>query len=215
MPKGGVTLKGKKQNNTVLYKGGSLQSSIVALGLDGIVTELRLKKGWGGIKIAKYINGNAAKYLPDDGTIVTVPTINRYLKSAGLVEQKKDDAKEAVNVYKVECDSLEKLQFIAETIFDRIEACSEIDQDDDKYDDKALVDLAKSYREITTKISSTTSSIARMHEKVYSWSNCAIIAKRTIEMIKERDPMLAKEIQDEFKLDPILNECYRKIKMEE
>ena len=98
VPKGGVTLKGKKKN-VVPYKGGSTQSTIIALGLDGVVQELRLKKGWGGIRIANYINGNAAKYLPDDGTIVTVPTINRYLKSAGLVEQKKDNAKEAINVY--------------------------------------------------------------------------------------------------------------------
>ena len=198
-----------------IAKNGSRQSSIVALGLEDIVQELRSKKGWGAMKIAKYINGNAKKYLPDDGSQVTVPSLNRYLKDRGLNDTRKEDAKEAINVYRVECDALEKIQFIAEALFNRIEACTEIDQDDERYDSKLLIELSKSYREITTKQSSLVASICRMQEKVYSFSIVSQIVQRTFDILKERDNELANEIRAEIKKDPILNECYRKMKTEE
>ena len=128
---------------------------------------------------------------------------------------RKEDAKEAINVYKVECESLEKIQFIAESLFNRIEACNEIDQDDERYDSKLLIELAKSYREITTKQSSLVASITRMQEKIFSWTNVSQIVQRTFDILKEKDPMLANEIRAEIKKDPMLNECYRKMKTEE
>lgn len=207
----GEVIKAKRK----IVKNGSRQSSIAALGLEDIVQELRSKKGWGAMRIAKYINGNAKKYLPDDGTQVTVPSLNRYLKDKGLNDTRKEDAKEAINVYKVECESLEKIQFIAESLFNRIEACNEIDQDDERYDSKLLIELAKSYREITTKQSSLVASITRMQEKIYSFSIVSQIVQRTFDILKEKDPMLANEIRAEIKKDPMLNECYRKMKTEE
>lgn len=207
----GEVIKAKRK----IVKNGSRQSSIAALGLEDVVQELRVKKGWGAMRIAKYINGNASKYLPDDGTQVTVPSLNRYLKDKGLNDTRKEDAKEAINVYKVECESLEKIQFIAESLFNRIEACNEIDQDDERYDSKLLIELAKSYREITTKQSSLVASIARMQEKIFSWTNVSQIVQRTFDILKEKDPMLANEIRAEIKKDPMLNECYRKMKTEE
>lgn len=207
----GEVIKAKRK----IAKNGSRQSSIAALGLEDVVQELRVKKGWGAMRIAKYINGNASKYLPDDGTQVTVPSLNRYLKDKGLNDTRKEDAKEAINVYKVECESLEKIQFIAESLFNRIEACNEIDQDDERYDSKLLIELAKSYREITTKQSSLVASITRMQEKIYSFSIVSQIVQRTFDILKEKDPMLANEIRAEIKKDPMLNECYRKMKTEE
>ena len=207
----GEVIKAKRK----IVKNGSRQSSIAALGLEDVVQELRVKKGWGAMRIAKYINGNAKKYLPDDGTQVTVPSLNRYLKDKGLNDTRKEDAKEAINVYKVECESLEKIQFIAESLFNRIEACNEIDQDDERYDSKLLIELAKSYREITTKQSSLVASITRMQEKIFSWINVSQIVQRTFDILKEKDPMLANEIRAEIKKDPMLNECYRKMKTEE
>ena len=207
----GEVVKSKRK----IVKNGSRQSSIAALGLEDVVQELRVKKGWGAMRIAKYINGNAKKYLPDDGTQVTVPSLNRYLKDKGLNDTRKEDAKEAINVYKVECESLEKIQFIAEALFNRIEACNEIDQDDERYDSKLLIELAKSYREITTKQSSLVASITRMQEKIFSWINVSQIVQRTFDILKEKDPMLANEIRAEIKKDPMLNECYRKMKTEE
>lgn len=207
----GEVIKAKRK----IVKNGSRQSSIAALGLEDVVQELRVKKGWGAMRIAKYINGNASKYLPDDGTQVTVPSLNRYLKDKGLNDTRKEDAKEAINVYKVECESLEKIQFIAESLFNRIEACNEIDQDDERYDSKLLIELAKSYREITTKQSSLVASITRMQEKIYSFSIVSQIVQRTFDILKEKDPMLANEIRAEIKKDPMLNECYRKMKTEE
>lgn len=207
----GEVIKAKRK----IVKNGSRQSSIAALGLEDVVQELRVKKGWGAMRIAKYINGNAKKYLPDDGTQVTVPSLNRYLKDKGLNDTRKEDAKEAINVYKVECESLEKIQFIAESLFNRIEACNEIDQDDERYDSKLLIELAKSYREITTKQSSLVASITRMQEKIYSFSIVSQIVQRTFDILKEKDPMLANEIRAEIKKDPMLNECYRKMKTEE
>ncbi len=207
----GEVIKAKRK----IVKNGSRQSSIAALGLEDVVQELRVKKGWGAMRIAKYINGNASKYLPDDGTQVTVPSLNRYLKDKGLNDTRKEDAKEAINVYKVECESLEKIQFIAESLFNRIEACNEIDQDDERYDSKLLIELAKSYREITTKQSSLVASITRMQEKIFSWINVSQIVQRTFDILKEKDPMLANEIRAEIKKDPMLNECYRKMKTEE
>ena len=207
----GEVVKAKRK----IVKNGSRQSSIAALGLEDVVQELRVKKGWGAMRIAKYINGNASKYLPDDGTQVTVPSLNRYLKDKGLNDTRKEDAKEAINVYKVECESLEKIQFIAESLFNRIEACNEIDQDDEGYDSKLLIELAKSYREITTKQSSLVASITRMQEKIYSFSIVSQIVQRTFDILKEKDPMLANEIRAEIKKDPMLNECYRKMKTEE
>ena len=207
----GEVIKAKRK----IVKNGSRQSSIAALGLEDVVQELRVKKGWGAMRIAKYINGNASKYLPDDGTQVTVPSLNRYLKDKGLNDTRKQDAKEAINVYKVECESLEKIQFIAESLFNRIEACNEIDQDDERYDSKLLIELAKSYREITTKQSSLVASIARMQEKIYNFSIVSQIVQRTFDILKEKDPMLANEIRAEIKKDPMLNECYRKMKTEE
>lgn len=35
------------------------------------------------------------------------------------------------------------------------------------------------------------------------------------DILKEKDPMLANEIRAEIKKDPMLNECYRKMKTEE
>ena len=207
----GEVIKAKRK----IVKNGSRQSSIAALGLEDVVQELRVKKGWGAMRIAKYINGNASKYLPDDGTQVTVPSLNRYLRDKGLNDTRKEDAKEAINVYKVECESLEKIQFIAESLFNRIEACNEIDQDDERYDSKLLIELAKSYREITTKQSSLVASITRMQEKIFSWINVSQIVQRTFDILKEKDPMLANEIRAEIKKDPMLNECYRKMKTEE
>ena len=207
----GEVVKAKRK----IAKNGSRQSSIAALGLEDVVQELRVKKGWGAMRIAKYINGNAKKYLPDDGTQVTVPSLNRYLKDKGLNDTRKEDAKEAINVYKVECESLEKIQFIAESLFNRIEACNEIDQDDERYDSKLLIELAKSYREITTKQSSLVASITRIQEKIYSFSIVSQIVQRTFDILKEKDPMLANEIRAEIKKDPMLNECYRKMKTEE
>lgn len=207
----GEVIKAKRK----IVKNGSRQSSIAALGLEDVVQELRVKKGWGAMRIARYINGNASKYLPDDGTQVTVPSLNRYLKDKGLNDTRKEDAKEAINVYKVECESLEKIQFIAESLFNRIEACNEIDQDDERYDSKLLIELAKSYREITTKQSSLVASITRMQEKIYSFSIVSQIVQRTFDILKEKDPMLANEIRAEIKKDPMLNECYRKMKTEE
>lgn len=207
----GEVIKAKRK----IVKNGSRQSSIAALGLEDVVQELRVKKGWGAMRIAKYINGNAKKYLPDDGTQVTVPSLNRYLRDKGLNDTRKEDAKEAINVYKVECESLEKIQFIAESLFNRIEACNEIDQDDEMYDSKLLIELAKSYREITTKQSSLVASITRMQEKIYSFSIVSQIVQRTFDILKEKDPMLANEIRAEIKKDPMLNECYRKMKTEE
>lgn len=207
----GEVIKAKRK----IVKNGSRQSSIAALGLEDVVQELRVKKGWGAMRIAKYINGNAKKYLPDDGTQVTVPSLNRYLKDKGLNDTRKEDAKEAINVYKVECESLEKIQFIAESLFNRIEACNEIDQDDERYDSKLLIELAKSYREITTKQSSLVASITRMQEKIYSFSIVSQIVQRTFDILVERDPVLANEIRAEIKKDPMLNECYRKMKTEE
>lgn len=195
-----------------IVKNGSRQSSIAALGLEDVVQELRVKKGWGAMRIAKYINGNAKKYLPDDGTQVTVPSLNRYLKDKGLNDTRKEDAKEAINVYKVECESLEKIQFIAESLFNRIEACNEIDQDDERYDSKLLIELAKSYREITTKQSSLVASIARMQEKIFSWINVSQLVQAVFDVLSEKDKVLAYEIRQELKRNPVFEECLRKMK---
>lgn len=204
----GEVIKAKRK----IVKNGSRQSSIAALGLEDVVQELRVKKGWGAMRIAKYINGNAKKYLPDDGTQVTVPSLNRYLKDKGLNDTRKEDAKEAINVYKVECESLEKIQFIAESLFNRIEACNEIDQDDERYDSKLLIELAKSYREITTKQSSLVASIARMQEKIFSWINVSQLVQAVFDVLSEKDKVLAYEIRQELKRNPVFEECLRKMK---
>ena len=204
----GEVVKAKRK----IVKNGSRQSSIVALGLEDVVQELRVKKGWGAMRIAKYINGNASKYLPDDGTQVTVPSLNRYLKDKGLNDTRKEDAKEAINVYKVECESLEKIQFIAESLFNRIEACNEIDQDDERYDSKLLIELAKSYREITTKQSSLVASITRMQEKIFSWINVSQLVQAVFDVLSEKDKVLAYEIRQELKRNPVFEECLRKMK---
>lgn len=204
----GEVIKAKRK----IVKNGSRQSSIAALGLEDVVQELRVKKGWGAMRIAKYINGNAKKYLPDDGTQVTVPSLNRYLKDKGLNDTRKEDAKEAINVYKVECESLEKIQFIAESLFNRIEACNEIDQDDEGYDSKLLIELAKSYREITTKQSSLVASIARMQEKIFSWINVSQLVQAVFDVLSEKDKVLAYEIRQELKRNPVFEECLRKMK---
>ena len=212
---GGVTIKGKKQRKPDSYKGGSVQNSIIALGLEAVVQELRIKKGWGAIKIAKTINSNPEKYHLEPDVVVSVPSLNRYLKAKGFSDSKQEDSKEAINVYRSECDTLAKLEYIEEAIFNNIEACTEIDQDDPKYDPKLLIELSKSYREMTTKKAATLASIARMQEKIFSWSNASQLVQAVFEVLKEKDPMLEHEIRQDLKRNPMFSECLRKMKADE
>lgn len=212
---GGVTIKGKKQRKPDSYKGGSVQNSIIALGLEAVVQELRIKKGWGAIKIAKTINGDKEKYHLAPDVQVSVPSLNRYLKAKGLIDSKQEDSKEAINVYRAECETLAKLEFIEEAIFNNIEACTEVDQEDPKYDPKLLIELSKSYREMTTKKAATLASIARIQEKIFSWISVSQLVQAVFEVLKEKDQMLEHEIRQELKRNPMFSECLRKMKAEE
>ena len=212
---GGVTIKGKKQRKPDSYKGGSVQNSIIALGLEAVVQELRIKKGWGAIKIAKTINSDPEKYHLEPDVVVSVPSLNRYLKAKGFSDSKQEDSKEAINVYRSECETLAKLEYIEDALFNNIEACTEIDQDDPKYDPKLLIELSKSYREIATKKAATVANVSRMMEKVYSWNTSSQLVTAVFDVLKERDPMLEHEIRQEIKRNPMFSECLRKMKMEE
>ena len=212
---GGVTIKGKKQRKPDSYKGGSVQNSIIALGLEAVVQELRIKKGWGAIKIAKTINSNPEKYHLEPDVVVSVPSLNRYLKAKGFSDSKQEDSKEAINVYRSECDTLAKLEYIEEAIFNNIEACTEVDQDDPKYDPKLLIELSKSYREMTTKKAATLASIARIQEKIFSWISVSQLVQAVFDVISEKDKVLAYEIRQELKRNPVFEECLRKMKASE
>ena len=208
---GGVAIKGKKRNKEI-QAGLESQNFIIKFNQESTVMDLRLNKGWGARKIAQYYLQHHDELLPKDAPTISESCLNRYFRTKKINRLTDISSDEAVNIYQAQCESLKNITAIADAIYNRIEECTRVDQEDQQYDTKLLMELSKSYRELDTRKSALVASIGTMQAKVYTWSASGEIVSRTLEFVQQRDPKLAYDLKEFLSSDPMLNECMKRIK---
>ena len=184
------------------------QSRIDRLGLGAEVKELRAKN-----KSQRAIAQELNEKYNLTGTVneIKTMTINRYIKKYNLDEIECFDGNYAINVYEQECEMLKSVNIIIATLEMEIADYTEKLNAGERPTGN-IKDLVMAVERLYARKQALIGSIKNTQEKIYTFTAVQSIVSKIMDAVKIKNIDLYMEIKNEIINDPMMQECFRKIK---
>lgn len=183
------------------------------LGVQDTVRALR-EAGLSYLNIANEVN---EKKLANTGQTVSPMSVMRWCNKY-MPEDYSNEDTNAINIYRHAVGLLSAIDNSLDTLNTFIDKFSKeansqaIKNQDASVLIKQISTLMSTYEKLSNRKIALLNTIGQIQEKVYSFISASEIVNTVLEAVKLHDVTMYAELVQQIKTDPMLAECYRKIK---